>query len=225
MFLKRTITLVWRLLHPVLNTYGRYLKTPYKVARNRQRSNRQLEIGPGPERIDGFETVNIVWAPNVDYVSDASKELPFRDSTFSLIYASHILEHVPWYKTQSTLAEWARILKPGGVLEIWVPNGLLIAKTWIDAEEGGENRIEQDGWYKFNHNKDPAVWANGRVFSYGDGTGRKSHPNWHLAMFSPRLLKQLFLACGFVGVEEMERADVRAYDHGWINLGIRGRKP
>jgi hypothetical protein len=126
---------------------------------------------------------------------------------------------------ENVLDEWRRIIKPGGQLELWVPNGLLIAKTFVNAEEGTSNDIHRDGWYKFNDEKDPCVWANGRIFSYGDGSGRKGDPNWHLSLFSPRRLRDLLLTVGFLEVQELSRNDIRGYDHGWINLGFSGRKP
>jgi SAM-dependent methyltransferase len=205
-------------------SYGRYVKTPLNLINGKKRQNRRLEIGPGAERIAGFETVNVVWGKNVDYVADASKKLPFKNNTFELVYASHILEHIPWYSLKPAIKEWVRIVSPGGAIEIWVPNGLLIAKTFVDAEEGTVNNIGKDGWYKLNDEKDPCIWANGRIFSYGDGTGNKNDPNWHLTIFSPRFLKKLLEDAGLVEIESLTRTEVRGHDHGWINLGFRGRK-
>ena len=205
--------------------YGKFIKTPINLRSNRIKQNRRLEIGPGAERIPGFETVNVVWGRNIDYVADASMLLPFSDATFDLVYASHILEHIPWYLLNQVLKEWNRIIASNGFIEIWVPNGLKIAKTFIDAEEGAANNIEKDGWYKFNDVKDPCIWANGRIFSYGDGAGNKNDPNWHLTIFSPRFLQNLLKESGFVEIEQLDRTSVRGYDHGWINLGFRGRKP
>lgn len=205
--------------------YWRLIETPINLRKNKFKNNRKLEIGPGFERIPGFETVNVVWGRNVDYVADASRLLPFSDGTFDLVYASHILEHIPWYLLKPVIKEWNRIIASDGFIEIWVPNGLKIAKTFVDAEEGKVNNIESDGWYKFNEDKDPCVWANGRIFSYGDGTGGKNNPNWHLTIFSPRFLENLLKESGFVEIEQLDRQAVRGYDHGWINLGFRGRKP
>lgn len=205
--------------------YGKFIKTPINLRKNNIRQNRRLEIGPGSERIPGFETVDILWSRNVDYVADAAQKLPFDDCTFEIIYASHVLEHIPWYKIKQVIKELNRILEPSGLVEVYVPNGLLIAKTFVDAEEGYINNIEKDGWYKFNEEKDPCIWANGRIFSYGDGTGTRKDPNWHLTIFSPRFLKNLLKENGFVDIEQLDKTAVRGYDHGWINLGFRGRKP
>ena len=206
--------------------WGKVLfKNQINLRRNAKKSHRYLEIGCGGSRLPEFETLDIVGGPNVDYVYDAAKPLPFKDNTFDLIYASHVLEHIPWYKTEEVLREWVRILKAGGQLEVWVPDGLKICQTLLKAELEGINEIEKDGWYKFNPRKDPCVWTSSRIFTYGDGTGNPNHPNWHRAMFTPRYLKELFERVGLKDIREMDRSEVRGYDHGWINLGVKGTKP
>lgn len=61
-------------------------------------TDRYLEIGPGPQAISGFESVNIV-DDGFSHVANAMNELSFSDDTFSIVYASHMLEHVPWTHT------------------------------------------------------------------------------------------------------------------------------
>lgn len=189
------------------------------------RIERRLEIGPGPRRIPGFETLSIVDGEEVDYVFDAAKPLPFKNGVFDLIFASHVLEHIPWYQSEEVLREWFRILKPEGQLEVWVPDGLKICCTLVKAELENVNLIRKDGWYKFNPRKDPCVWAAGRIFTYGDGTGKLDHPNWHRAIFTPRYLEELFSLVGFINICKMNRSEVRGSSHGWISLGVRGTKP
>lgn len=208
----------------LLYIYGKLFHGPILKLIRRGRRCRRLEIGPGPRRLPGFETVNIVWAPGVDYVANASRRIPFGSETFKLIYASHILEHIPWYQTESALAEWYRVLEPGGDLELWVPDGLKIAAAWVAAEQDGAKDFHADPWWKFNANQDPAVWANGRLFSYGDGFGTLGHQNWHLSAFSERHLKDLLIKVGFKEVEVLDRKLVRGNDHGWINLGFKATK-
>lgn len=193
--------------------------------KNRSKDRRLLEIGPGNRKLPRFETLNIFGGPEVDYVYDASKPLPFKSNTFDLIYASHVLEHIPWYQTEEVLREWVRILKENGTLEIWVPDGLKICKALIKAELDNGNMFKEDNWYKFNPRRDPCLWASGRLYTYGDGSGKVDHPNWHRALFTPRYLMELFERVGLTDVERMENSEVRGYDHGWINLGVRGKKP
>lgn len=201
-----------------------HIKTRVNLARYRGRPGRRLEIGPGAFPLPGFESLNIVGGRWIDYIANAASRLPFDDDAFELIYAGHVLEHLPWYQTSEVLSEWRRVLAPGGVLEVWVPDGLKICQAFVEAELRGDRSFEEDGWFRFNPEKDPCAWASGRIFTYGDGEGTLDHPNWHRALFSPRRLMQLFEQAGFVDVRQMQPSEVRGADHGWINLGVCGAK-
>lgn len=48
--------------------------------------------------------------------------LKFKDNTVDLIYASHVLEYFDINEVKKLLREWRRVLKPGGVLRIAVPD-------------------------------------------------------------------------------------------------------
>ncbi len=186
---------------------------------------RWLEIGPGyhGERIPGFETLDVVERENVDHVGDASEVLPFDDDVFDLIYASHILEHIPWQYTEQALKEWVRVLKPGGWLEIWVPDILKTCKAYVDAEAGKMKRIKGNakGWRYVG--KDPCRWLNARVFSF---TGHLDPPyGIHKAVFSRRFLRKLMREAGLSAITDMKREEVRGKDYGWVNMGVKGQKP
>lgn len=196
-----------------------FIRTQVNLLLNRNKKNRMLEIGPGYPRLYHFETLNIKYDSSTDYVLDASKRLPFRDNTFELVYASHVLEHIPWYRIEQVLKEWYRIIKLGGSLEIWVPDALKISRLLIQTEEGLNNKVP-DNWFVRNPENDPYCWVAGRLF-YG---ANPNYPSWHKALFTPRYLKSLFQKIGFSDIRELSREEVRGYDHGWINLGMKATK-
>lgn len=202
----------------------KYTLTKYKINKFYNRNIRNLEIGPGDYRLNNFLTINIVKNRVTDCVVDINKRLPFKDNTFHTIYASHIVEHIFWYKLDKLFSELYRVTAPSGCVEIWVPDGLKIAKAFVDAELKKNTNWLQDGWFRFNDARDCCTWFNGRIFSYGDGFGDRYHYNIHLSCFSERYLKKLFFDAGFSKVERMSHQECRGYDHGWINLGIRGIK-
>lgn len=207
-----------KLMYP----YGRFVKTPLKLKANDKKSERWLEIGPGNKRITGFETLNVVWDRHVDYVVDASGKLPFSDSTFDLVYASHVLEHIPWYQVQDVLTEWVRLLKPGGRIEIWVPDAYKICKLLVDIENEIYRPEWHDGWRPFNEEDDPYKWVSGRLL-YG---AKKEYPSWHLSLITPKYIKYLFETSGLIENRYLNKSEYRGYvDHGWINLGMTGTKP
>jgi ubiquinone/menaquinone biosynthesis C-methylase UbiE len=199
-------------------------KTIANIKKNADKNYRMLEIGPGLHRIPDFETINVIDGKNVDYIVDIAKTTPFSDNSFDVIYASHVFEHVPWFLQKELFKEMFRILKKTGVLEVWVPDGGKIIETVYNYEQTGVNNIDKDGWYRFNDEKNVVTWANGRIFTYGDGTANLYHPNWHKTLYTPQWLTELFRQAGFSKITPMESTEVRGVSHGWINLGIKGTK-
>lgn len=84
-----------------------------------------IDIDPTPL----YDHVNQRLVP-VDVVCDARKiNLP--DNYADIVYNSECLEHFPWKEYQSVLAEWCRIVKPGGMIRIEVPDFCLLAIKYL----------------------------------------------------------------------------------------------
>jgi predicted SAM-dependent methyltransferase len=81
-----------------------------------------------------------IWV-NVDCTSDSNEVLAadllhgigFPDSSFDLVYHSHVLEHFPRDHGQVFLGECFRVLKPGGVLRVVVPDLECLARDYLEA--------------------------------------------------------------------------------------------
>lgn len=213
-------------LHFLISFIHNVTITKIRVIRNNSKNKRFLEIGPGNTILDDYETLSVRYSSNLTYVLDASKKLPFDDNSFDEIFASHILEHLPWYETERILLEWVRIVKPGGKLTIWTPDGFKIAKSWVDYEEGisSELGINKDGWLKFNKDEVFEKWVSGRIFSYGDGRGTRGHHNWHMSLYSESYLHKLFEKSGLLKIETLSDKDRVGNSHGWVEVGVRGIK-
>ena len=67
-------------------------------------------------------------AYGLDYVSDC-RSLPAH--SFDVVRASHVLEHVP--EPASFLSELRRLVKPGGVVQIVVPNNEPLLNGLVNA--------------------------------------------------------------------------------------------
>ena len=61
------------------------------------------------------------WAKNVRR-HNVLKGLPFKDGSVDFIYASHTFEHFSYPQSLALARECVRVLKPGGVLRIVVPD-------------------------------------------------------------------------------------------------------
>lgn len=81
----------------------------------------KLNLGCGLKKIIGWVNVDAYESCKPDLVWDLNKTpFPWKDNSVDEIYMSHILEHIEnWWPA---FTECARILKPGGTLEIRVPD-------------------------------------------------------------------------------------------------------
>lgn len=95
---------------------------------------RRLHIG-GKIRKDGWEVLNVNPGDHVDHLGNAVDLSRFADGTFVEIYASHILEHLDFTgEMQAALAEWRRVLVPGGRLCVAVPDLTVLAGLFLGTE-------------------------------------------------------------------------------------------
>ncbi len=85
---------------------------------------RVLNVGCGFGKFTAKNVTNLdaFSVCNPDVVWDLSKTpLPFEDETFDLIFANHIMEHVPnWWEC---FTDFGRILKTNGEIQVYVPGG------------------------------------------------------------------------------------------------------
>lgn len=91
----------------------------------------KLHLGCGPRYIPGFVHVDAQSAPHVDIVGPVER-LPVGDASVSLIYASHVLEHFGRFTYKAVLKEWFRVLKPGGILRLSVPDFAACAAIYYE---------------------------------------------------------------------------------------------
>ncbi len=92
----------------------------------------KLHLGCGKRYIPGFIHVDAQTAPHVDIVGPV-EQLPMGDNTVSLIYASHVLEHFGRFEFKSVLQEWFRVLEPGGILRLAVPDFAACAAIYYES--------------------------------------------------------------------------------------------
>ena len=92
----------------------------------------KLHLGCGQRHIPGFVHVDILPAAHVNIVGPVEK-LPMADCSVSLIYASHILEHFGRNKYNAVLKEWFRVLEPGGILRLAVPDFAACAALYYES--------------------------------------------------------------------------------------------
>jgi predicted SAM-dependent methyltransferase len=96
---------------------------------------RRLHIG-GKVKLLGWEVIDVNPGPCVDHVGNAADLSRFESGTFSELYASHVLEHFDFKdEIPATLKEWHRVLVPGGLLHISVPDMDILARLFLDRQK------------------------------------------------------------------------------------------
>jgi len=90
--------------------------------KNKNTKKIKLHLGCGIRYIPDFIHIDIRKFPHIDYVTSVDKLDMFKDNSVDLIYACHLLEHFRRNQIENVLKEWYRVLKPGGILRLAVPD-------------------------------------------------------------------------------------------------------
>jgi len=83
-------------------------------------------------------------------VWDAESGLPFKDGIVDVCYASHVLEHLSPEGARSLLIECLRVLRPGSVIRLAVPDLEMVAREYLrvfaQADAGDSAAAQQYEW-------------------------------------------------------------------------------
>jgi predicted SAM-dependent methyltransferase len=77
----------------------------------------RLHLGCGRIRLPDYINVDIQPGPAVDRVADL-RALPWEDASVDVVYSCAAIEHFGRREWIGVLKEWARVLKPGGLLRL-----------------------------------------------------------------------------------------------------------
>jgi SAM-dependent methyltransferase len=89
---------------------------------------RLLHVGCGtgklPDSYERYREVRLDCDPtaNPDIVASAVAMPMVNDESFDVVFASHMIEHLHFHEVGMAMAEFHRVLKPGGRLEVFVPD-------------------------------------------------------------------------------------------------------
>jgi len=152
-------------------------KSPYQAPGDKL----LLHIGCGPVYSPEFVNVDARPLPHVHVVTQNLFDLSaFANDTADLIYMCHLFEHIKRDEQQKVLLEMKRVLKPGGVLRLSVPDfDKLIAM------------------YHATGNSIKAIQFN----LYG---GQDYDYNYHYAAFNVEEMTWLFKSVGFSAVRHWD---------------------
>lgn len=108
----------------------------------------KLNIGAGDSELPGFTPVDRKGGHE-------AYPLSFPDNSVEEVYASHVLEHFPRRKVQDVIADWVRVLRPGGRIRIAVPDFEWAARKYLERDPSANiagvlmgGQIDDDDYHK-----------------------------------------------------------------------------
>lgn len=185
-------------------------------------SPRQVNLGAGGNLSPYEINVDLRTGPLMNFRADVRQLPDDWGGQFDHAHADHVLEHMSWVDTLKVLSEWVRILKPGGTLEINVPD-LKVAFDLL-ADDKYTNQL----WGMIYGDQGHEMWNQGPYGGYdpAPAVGDEYPPerflphsfehNAHKAGFTASYLGKLLWDAGLEAVE----AETAGY-----NLKVVGRKP
>lgn len=91
----------------------------------------KLHLGCGKKIIEGWTHIDVVDYPHIA-IRHSIDSLPMiADWSAETIYACHVLEHFHRRDVVRVLKEWHRVLQPGGILRVAVPDFHAIALAHV----------------------------------------------------------------------------------------------
>lgn len=178
----------------------------------------------------------VPWPTNVT-IHDIRNPLPWADGTFTAVYASHVLEHLFVGQARRVLKECHRVLKPGGVVRMVVPDleacvADYVARRDVPGYTGKKPGLDGSGdilnQRLLFHEVEPP--GGNPIMKYYH---LRNNFHLHKWMYDERTLGERLKEAGFVevkrmnylesripGIEEVERRD--RVENG--NLAVEGVK-
>ncbi len=127
-------------------------------------STRFLNLGCGSRYLPSWTNLDVRPRGPEVLAHDLRMALPFDQSAFAVVYSSHVLEHLGRTEAERLVRECVRVLEPGGVLRVVVPDLERLARLYLrsleqtEAGTADESRVRQ--WHRFNLDVDES----GRVY-------------------------------------------------------------
>jgi len=96
--------------------------------------NLKLHVGCGSNYKQGWVNIDL-FNPTADVALDLRERFPFPDGSVSLIYSEHVLEHFEYPRdVRHILEECFRVLAPGGVFNVGVPDHGVVATAYATRD-------------------------------------------------------------------------------------------
>lgn len=108
---------------------ARMLATDAVAARERRKARQieestsplRLHVGSGAQPKEGWVNIDLLGDP-IDLAWNLARGIPFSDGSADAIFHEHLFEHIPLRAGLGLMDECFRVLRPGGILRVGVPD-------------------------------------------------------------------------------------------------------
>jgi predicted SAM-dependent methyltransferase len=186
--------------------------------RIRSRDCLRLNLGCFYTGREGWINIDAVPSPSVDFIGDLRKPLILKSGSVECIFCEHVFEHLhPEEHAGNFLKECLRVLQPGGVLRIIVP----------DAEKYCDAYLKKD-WAYAASLRDPGKFKT--LMELLNDVFRQD--GQHLYAYDEETLRLFLTQVGFTEITKNEFFETRfeglALEQSWRkneSLHMEGIKP
>lgn len=155
---------------------------------------------------------NIEWnKKNKILFADAKKKIPLPNDSVECIYTSHMIEHLSQEESVSFLKEALRVLEPGGILRVVVPDLKRAVNSYIQTQDA-------DAFMKSILLAPPPLNTIKQKISLFF-TGYRHH-QW---MYDEKSLSKLIKGAGFSQVFVHDAGETNILNHENLNLYERSK--
>ncbi len=144
---------------------------------------------------------------NVLYGSALS--LPFEPNSVKVLYSSHMLEHLDRVEARKFLAEAMRVLAPGGIIRLVVPDLQMRARAYLQTGDA-------DTFMSALGSREHSLHTFGAKLKFL-ALGDRGH-QW---MYDAASLVALLESCGFIGARSVNAGETSIADPGELDLRER----
>ena len=112
------------------------------MSRSEDSFEQLLNVGCGHSFHTAWTNIDLVSCSPAVRQYDLRRGLPYEEGRFDAVYHSHVLEHLTPDDAFTMLSECYRVLRPGGVIRVVVPDLEGIARAYLSALENAEGDDE-----------------------------------------------------------------------------------